>query len=280
MTSFYSLIKININPLSGDNLTIGMICFDSFSYRVMFSSSKKKLAKKVIDDVQLIDFFEKQIIEKLKILNERLSENSLFNFESIINQDYFSYLSKYNNGILQFTKPTILNDEISDDKFKILFSNFVDKLEDKVSVVRDHNFNIRIKKNLLDKVEGKVHINQTFNSDIIPSLISDFKLDCIGLNGNFVGAKSLDLSQSKATVSTHLNGYVNIITHLSLKYKKDFSNNKFFLISDEPSDVKSNEFKIWEKLNKELLFDVIHSEQLDKITSIIDSTKASYFLGC
>lgn len=129
MKSFYSLIKIAPNEMSGDSLTIGLILSSISGFKLMFSKNKMKLSKSLLTiEPTVIDFIVHEINNKVHELNKCISLNNdgLSELETLLNSEYFSYLSKYSNGLLKFSAPNIIADDIDDVKFKKLFSLFVE----------------------------------------------------------------------------------------------------------------------------------------------------------
>lgn len=65
--------------------------------------------------MDVVDFLVKQVEHKIKEINKDLKKhkNELFSIPTLINSDYFSYLHNYSNGILQFSKPAMLDDEVN-----------------------------------------------------------------------------------------------------------------------------------------------------------------------
>lgn len=283
MKAYYSLIKVVTNIASGDSLTVGILLRDINGFRYEFSKSKKQLAKGLLTNPSFVDFIEKQIIQKVIELNKNLSsrKEDLHPYKASIEFEYFNYLNNYNNGVIQFSKPAIIDDIIDSEKFYKLYELFVDK-SGKKEIFKNHVLNKEffktIDEDLIKEVKGIVHTKTRFDNNIVPSLVSPFEIDCIGLNGVFTGAKALPMNQSRQTVSAHTNSYINIIVHLSMKYDRNLKNNNFYLVSDEPLDISSPEHEIWEKLNKEQLFKIVPSEEVYKIVEKIEETGASKFL--
>lgn len=116
MKSFYSLIKICPNTLSGDIITIGIILFNKCDYLVKFSDTKKNIAKSLVNiDKDLIDFLSDEIKNKC-------NENNEFK----IKFDYFNYLSDYSNGLLKLSKPNTISLELAEKNLDMLFHYFVE----------------------------------------------------------------------------------------------------------------------------------------------------------
>ena len=131
MKPFYSLVKIAPNPSSGDNISIGLILKDKNGFKFEFSKDRKNIAKKLLNDKSnIIDYIEAQITDKLDEINKMATDDKQApNYiDHKFTENYFAYLSKYCNGILQFSSPANLNDqtgEINFDKlFHLLVGNF------------------------------------------------------------------------------------------------------------------------------------------------------------
>ena len=286
MKTFYSLIRISPNEMSGDTLTVGLFLSTPNGFVLKFSKNKKNICKSLFNsDSKIIDFLEKELTEKVKEQNKLIVENrnKLFEYNSFFTDQYFKYLSKYSNGLLKFSEPSMIADNIDGKKFEQLFKILVDSSEitheDRQTKKVERDFFDKVDSKLIVRVKDKVHTNQTIDSKIVPSLFSPFQIDCIGLNGVLIGAKALSFTQSKETLHKSVNTYISVIAQLSSKYKKAIDNNSFYLIADEPQK-KLPEHKLWKQLfNEERLLKVISSDESDKIAEIIEQKHASKFLN-
>lgn len=286
MKSFYTLIKVRTNQLSGDSLTIGVVVFNEFKFKVQFSKQKISTAKSLVDiESKFFDLIIKEIKQNLESSNKDFDsyKNGLLNVDYKFNDLYFDYLSRYSNGIIEFTTPKFIALKNTENEFSKIFSMFVDKsiftedLNSEKKIIEE-NFHKRIKTNLIDRVEEKVHTNIKLDNDIIPTLINTFELDCVGKNGVLIGAKSISFNQSKDTIHKNLNTYISIIAHLSKKYQKGLDVNQFFLIADEPK-VNTDEYRLWNSIRKEDdIIKVKTSEESTSIAELILSKKASTFI--
>ena len=287
MKTFYSLIKIVPNELSGDSLTIGIIVSSRDGIRLKISKAKKVFAKSIVNiDGSLIDFIERQIKNKIKEQNNliKVGKDSLFETCSFLTPQYFEYLANYSNGLLKFTPPTIIADNIDDSKFLKLFKLFVDSSNESVTKkdesVKKYEkvFYTKINSHLIDKVKDKVHTKESINNKIVPTLLNPFEIDCIGLNGVLIGAKSLPFIQAKETLHKSLNTYISVIAHLSATYKRSLESNKFFLITDQPAK-NSPSYHLWNDLyQNDNLVKVISSDDSGEVAELIIESGASKFI--
>jgi len=267
-------------------LTIGVVVFNEFKFKVQFSKQKISTAKSLVDiESKFFDLIIKEIKQNLESSNKDFDsyKNGLLNVDYKFNDLYFDYLSRYSNVIIEFTTPKFIALKNTENEFSKIFSMFVDKsiftedLNSEKKIIEE-NFHKRIKTNLIDRVEEKVHTNIKLDNDIIPTLINTFELDCVGKNGVLIGAKSISFNQSKDTIHKNLNTYISIIAHLSKKYHKGLDVNQFFLIADEPK-VNTDEYRLWNSIRKEDdIIKVKTSEESTSIAELILSKKASTFI--
>lgn len=270
--------------MTDDCLSVGLLVCDGSKYWLRFSEARKSTLKHLMDEnADVVDFIIKQITLHVQSLSNKIhkSDNNLFPLNSFLNSEFFNYLNKYSNGLLRFSKPSFLNDVISKEKFLKLFSLLIDKNiegEPKLKNTLNEKFYATINKNLIEKVERKIHTKVKINSSILPSMYFQFEMDCIGLNGAFVGAKAIPFNKSIPSLDKEISHYIALISLLSTNYNRDVKNNNFFLIADEPSEISSPEHNTWENIIKNPLFKVVNSDQVNTIAEKVDSTNAKTFL--
>lgn len=282
MKSFYSILKLSPNIATEDSIAIGMLLFDGANFRTYFSSHKKRIANNLLDDKNVnIDFIINQIKEKCIRLNTDKKDLQFFyKSDTFIDISYFDYLSNYSNGIIQFSKPNVLFNPINDVEFdKLVYLLFNEQVH---SVLADNNSITNskdiVERKLISKVQNKVHTNYKFKPELFPSIYFSYEMDCIGLNGSLIGAKSLSFDKSIQSLDKDISHYFTLISSLSSKYNKSLHDNYFYLISEEPKEVSSKEHKYWESVRLNDIIKVIDPEESNEVAEIIIDKKASKFL--
>lgn len=283
MKTFYSLIKVAPNNVAGDNVSIGIVLYDGNSIRYYFSEHKKKIATKLVENFSVnLNFVIKQLITRFQEINSDTNDLQLFSkFERFRNSNYFDYLNRYSNGLIQFSSPFYISDEIDDINFDKLINLIFE--EQQYLELQQEDFKVRearmlVTEKLINPVREVVHTNYKFNNSNLPSIYFPFEMECIGMNGNLIGAKHLPFDKTKQTLDMNVSHYFTLISTLSNKYDKRLSDNDFFLISDEPSDIQSAEHRVWESVNSNELINVIPSEESGKVAELIIEKKATKFL--
>lgn len=282
MKSFYSILKLSPNIATEDSIAIGLLLFDGEKFRTYFSSSKKRLAIKLLDDKNLsLKFFIKQIIEKCDDLNSDKKELQIFyKSKRFIDISYFEYLSKYSNGLIQFSKPNVLYNKVDEIEFNKLIEflfNEPASIQSTVSADFDRSQEI-VEKKLIEKVRNRVHTNYRFTPESFPSIYFNYKMDCIGLNGSLVGAKYLSFDKSIQTLDRNISHYITLISSLSSKFNKSLQDNNFYLISEEPKDMDSKEHKLWESVKLNKIINVIDPEESGQVVNDIIEKDVTKFL--
>ena len=284
METFYTIIKIAPNALAGDSLSIGLLLRDGKRFWLHFSAEKKSFAKQLLNGKgDIVDFAVKQIEQKVNEVNESLNnENELFQLDNLLTSDRFNHLSVYSNGIVKFTEPSFLNDTINEEKFVKLFKLLVDEtyLKEKPEVdPKETKFHSIIQNKLIKRVQNKVHTNLELTPEKLPGLYFNFNIDCIGLNGAFIGAKSIPFYKKNETIDKELSHYFSLISTLNLMYPHRSTGDKFYIIGDEPSDVNSKEHRTWENIKKNNAVSLLYAEQADVIAEEIEEKNATQFLA-
>lgn len=296
MKTFYTILKLSPNTMAGDSLSIGLLVCSGNEYWLKISETKKSIIKKLITNkTKSVDFVLKQLENYLKQLKTTSEHEQLFPLERFITADYIDYLNIYSNGLLQFSKASVLDDNFNYEKFLKLYSLFIekeselklalkeaDKLDNtKLNINHYHetdlNINQKVQLNLIQRVENKIHTEITLNHSNLKSLYFNINVDCIGLNGSFVGAKTLSLENTVQTLEKNVSHYITLIAFLSQQYKKDLDKNNFFLITDEP-ERKTPEHKFWKEMKNVPSFEMIPSDEAEKVAEVVEETGATRFL--
>lgn len=284
MKSFYSILKLSPNIATEDSVAIGMLLFDGEKFRHYFSDKKKRLANNLLDDKNVnLNFIVDQIIEKCNTINSDKEELKFFyKFDKISDIAYFDYLSNYSNGLVQFSKPQRLYDVINDSAFEKLINFLFKEPIHESSIIADNDFTFSrdiIERNLINKVDKRVHTHYKFSPEVFPSIYFPFEIDCIGLNGSLIGAKSLSFDKSLQVIDKNISHYFTLLSSLTSKYNKSLKDNNFYLISEEPKKAGSKEHKLWESVHYNELISVIHPEESNIVADLIIEKNATKFLN-
>jgi hypothetical protein len=119
MKSFISILSFQTNSCSGENLAGGLLAVSG--HKIWFKTSEFKLQIAKMICGQEYETTVKQITNLIQNQINSSQEESLTPFSS----EYFSYLNKYSQGILQFSPPKPVGLPIDDSSFDELFKQFI-----------------------------------------------------------------------------------------------------------------------------------------------------------
>jgi hypothetical protein len=283
MNTFYSIIRVSPNNVAGDHVAIGIVLFDSEKIRYYFSAKKRKIASRLIEDKSLdLNFIVKQFIQRFEEINKEQKNLQLFSkYNKISGVSYFDYLNRYSQGLVGFSSPYLVNDRITDEKFEKIIElvfNEPSAVQGNLTETKNYEAEEKVYEQLILPLQEKVHTNYKFSRTNLPSIYFSFEMDCIGLNGSLIGAKHLSFDKSQQTLDRNLGHYFTLLSTLTNNYNKNLKENDFFLISDEPSDIKSIEHQVWESVNSNELIKVIPSEKAGDVAMLIFEKGAHKFL--
>lgn len=287
MKSFYSIIRFVNNPLSKENLAIGLIMISRKNIYFKFSHEKIQLVNKINPvNFNLLEY----TVEKINffIESELKKDVSLFSDDIKINFEYLKRLSVYNNGFLQFDNPSVINMDFDEVRFNDFFHKYIDLLIKPVEKKEiDKSFSRKVRKVFQEPLNGLIDIDYKIEKEKIPGLFFDYKLDGIGLNGCIYSVKSIDLNAEKPIDQIRKD-----ISELeSLNYRIDLfgkserninpNTNQHYLVVDEYKGPKKSYRQLFEILSEQRNFEypykLINSSKLSEVTLEIKAHKAGKF---
>ena len=125
MESHISIIRFVNNPLSEESIALGLIVVSNNEVYFKLSQKKVKFAQKLnplsakllsLSLTQLQRFISKDLADQ---------SNNLIKFDKVIDSQYLNRLAVYNNGIVQFSKPSFLKASIDATIFEEYFQKII-----------------------------------------------------------------------------------------------------------------------------------------------------------
>ena len=280
MNTYYSIIKIVTNSLVDDAISVGLVLSNDNKFLIRFSERKLKIAKHLIKvSSKNLDYFITQIQAQIQPKGTNID---LFSSPFTINSNYFSYLNKYSNNLIQYSKPNFIKSNTDELVFGKLFNLYIDEEFSGKKIEKKEDPFIKVldvvEKKLISKVSGKIHTNIKFTDKILPSLYFNYEMDCIGLNSVFTGAKSIDFNHSEQTIQKELSHYFALTGILENSHNRYGKENNFYVIAQEPESISSKEHQIWEHVHKLQKFKLIHPEESNLVAKKVEETQASMFI--
>ena len=120
MNTFFCTVDLQPNILSSDRLSIGLIMGDNDSLFFRYSQDKLYAVKELFsaEAFTIIEIY-------LTSLQQIFSTNSQKLLRNWVNEGYLSYLEKYNNNLIQFSKTTRTTMPLNQATFDKYFQMYI-----------------------------------------------------------------------------------------------------------------------------------------------------------
>jgi hypothetical protein len=286
MKSFYSIIRFVNNPLSKENLAIGLIMISNEKIFYKFSNEKIQLVNKINPlNFKLLEYTIDKISNFIK--SELENDISLFSDDNKVNLEYLKRLSVYNNGFLQFDNPSAINIEFDKLKFDVFFNKYIEIVFKPVEKkVIDNRFSKVVNDFFREPLREIINIDYKVKKAEIPNLFFDYKLDGIGYNGIIYTVKSIDLNSERPIdqIRNDISELESLNSRIDLFGKsKGFEPiyNKHYLVIDKYKGKKRSCNELYEILSSQnpddYKYQLINSNDLKDVTSDIKKVNAHKF---
>lgn len=284
MESFYSIISFVNSPISNENIAVGLIGISGNEVFYNISKSKIDFARKLNPESgRLLDFAIKQFSNYIK--TDIADKSSLqINADNKIDIQYLNRLSIYNNGILQFSKPSFLRVKFDKNSFKLFYNKAIEKPNsDVVSPKLKSTLQQNIVEKIYEPLAEKIDVDFTLNRKSLPSQFFDFHFDALGVNGAVYAAKSIDLNSETDLddIRESIYKYESILERINLfaKSKNISTPPEYFLIADEYRGKKPSYNELSSLLSESNwpYFKLISSNEVDEFVVKVKKNNASKF---
>lgn len=283
MKSFYSILKYVNNPLSNEIIALGLVIIADEQVYFHLSHQKLELAKKLNPkNFKLLEFSLNNFKNFVK--KETIDESLfLFKSEKHLNKQFLNRLYDYNNGILQFSKPEVINSIISTSTFHDYFRKFIGEelfFEEKEKI---SEFKKVIENKLYKPLKDRIDIDYTLKKKQIETLFFDFHFDSLGVNGSLYAAKAIDFNSNRqlGQIRNDISDFESVIERLKrLAFNKGLSNNhKFCLIVDPYKGNAPSYNDLYSILKKDNmpLFEIISTKEVNKFINVVIDRNARKF---
>jgi len=277
MESYYSILRFVNNSISNEAIAIGLVFLSNDQLFSEISQSKVDFAKKLNPKAStLLDFTLKQ----LKIfLDEEAKEqpDTLFKFPKRLNSEFLKRLSDYNNGLLQFSPPSYIKENITHSSFSVYFDKFIGSVNEVHSQKIERSvFQSVIEQKFCNPLKDRIDVNYTIKKKTLPSLFFDFKIDGIGVNGSIYAAKSIDFNGNKQLyqIKSEISEFESIIERLKIFAEAKGISNKdprYYLIVDPYNGKYPSYLDLYSLLKEEDMpfFSLKSSNELDNLVDLV-----------
>jgi len=247
MNTQYSILSAMIRPEIQEKISIGFLLMDE--QNVYFSYSKHKLAvAKSLMSENAYKLLKDALhaIQHTAAMEQKGNIPTLgFDKHNSFAPKYIHYLSSYNNNILSFTPPKVIEVEATQEVFNTLYKKYIDSSITKEKLQFEHVLDgfIEEKRTILSK---HFNIDKEITMHEIPALIVPVTVTFIGQNEVPTFVQSLELTRRP----DHIAKEIADILFLQKAFSSKPHSCKAMAIVNEPDkNVYPKQHSIWQQLN-------------------------------
>jgi len=171
MESHISIIRFVNNPLSEESIALGLIVVSNNEIYFKLSQKKIKFAQRLNpSSAKLLSF---SLIHLQRFINNDLADqsNRLIKFDKVIDSQYLNRLATYNNGIIQFSKPSFLKASINSVVFEEYFQKIIgDDGIEKEFIKPITQLRKMIEAKIYKPLETQIDVNYILKKGLLPTL--------------------------------------------------------------------------------------------------------------
>lgn len=270
MKTFYSILSLNINPEIDERISVGMLmmCGESVFYH--YSRNKLSFIQKLVDKttytaahdyLRLVErsVKNKETIDLPKDVLDLKPENK---YDNILSEPYITYLSRYNNNLISFSKPKFLEVEANETVFRKLFTRLIDETAFEIHEKEKKQIDL-FKKQFFLKAKPYFNIEQEIGPEDFNGLLTPVKLDLLGKNETEVFVQSIDFEKPVHSIELNVGSLLQI--------QRALPKSKKYILSYEPDKKIELNHRIWNILRHTSDFDYIDISEADRITEYAET---------
>jgi hypothetical protein len=166
----------------------------------------------------------------------------------LLDPGYLEYLSRYHNGLVQFSAPQPIATDDIHKEFERVYNMFVAD-PDELALPKEKELPNTIYQRLrseLKKVEKRLDLDYELKRDSIHGLIKGTTVDFIGYNGRLVCGKSIDLEgQSIETSAQSLTILIQVFDALKMNFETNGKPGKYYIVTKAPDSKQKKLYQFW-----------------------------------
>lgn len=280
MKTFFSIIYLPLNSNFQEKISIGLVMSNGEQSIFKVSNSKMQIIKGLISShkFNILKNYFSNIINEIEPKNEEFKLNIKSDISNNwLNESYFNYLNRYSNNLVIYSEPRKIEIDITLETFKQLFNKYVFEYDEEVSLVsKGEDILSKVKANLFSKIENRVNLNVTVNSNDFNELLTPVDVNFLGKNGVIVAGQTIDFLKRLYNLENDLTRYISFTKAVDYSCSKK---GKYFLVGQEPSKIENPaNHRTWKHVRESHLVEYIDLSETEKIKNyIIDKGVEPFF---
>lgn len=269
METLLCTINLSPNTISDDRFSIGLIMAKGETLFFNYSEEKLQKLKSLFSPNAFL-----VIHQYLKSLYNQFNteEDTLFSKKELlhqwVNEAYLSYLEKYNNNLVRFSKTTKIDIELDEAIFKRFFERYISPYPTKIEKKKVVNITEKERaKQFFEKAQGRVNIEKEIHPTEIEHLLVKTKVSFIGKNSIPVAGNMLNLQNGIQSIENTISRFISLAQ--ALDYNTD-TKGKYYLIGEEPNKLFKENHLLWKELRALKTMKYIELDEVSQVENYFE----------
>lgn len=280
MKTFFSIIYLPLNSNLQEKISIGLVMSNGEQSIFKVSNPKMQIIKGLVSSnkFSILKNYFSNIINEIepKIDEFKLNIKSDVS-NNWLNQSYFSYLNRYSNNLVIYSEPRKIEKDVTLEIFKQLFNKYVFEYEEEINLInKSEDILSKVKTSLFSKIEDRVNLNVTVDSNDFNELLTPVDVNFLGKNGVIVAGQTIDFVKRLYNLENDLTRYISFTKAVDYSSSKK---GKYFLVGQEPNKIENPaNHRTWKHVRESHLVEYIDLSETEKIKHyIVDKGVTPYF---
>jgi hypothetical protein len=281
MKTFFSIIYLPLNSNFQEKISIGLVMSNGEQSIFKVSNPKLQIIKGLISSnkFSILKNYFNNIINEIepKIDDFKLNIKSDIS-NNWLNESYFSYLNRYSNNLVIYSEARKMEKDVTLENFKQLFNKYVFEYDEEIVNQSDKSEDIlfKVKTKLFSKIEDRVNLNVTVNSNNFNELLTPVDVNFLGKNGVIVAGQTIDFAKRLYNLENDLTRFISFTKAVDYSFAKK---GKYFLVGQEPNKIENPaNHRTWKHVKESHLVQYVDLNETEKIKNyIFDKGVTPYF---
>lgn len=288
MKAFISPVYLQTNAVSDEKITAGLLIATPGKIWFHFSHFKLNLLKKLhsvdayFNAYNSLNNMDNKVVQSNFELDSE--KTKLFKTDLPFNSEYFSFLSKYSSGLVQFGLPNPIDSVINEVTFANYYKIFVGESIKKEKSPKSQ-FHTTLKQQLSKPgLAEKADVNYKLSPSVVHGLIKETDVSLITKNGSIKTYQGIDFALTQKSIIDNLYEFEVLVNSLKkLEQQKKLKKGNYCIVAMEPP-IDTEQHKLFDQVYKfkSDVYSLIDPSQFDSITDGIvqhNYSKFSVFLS-
>jgi hypothetical protein len=281
METFFSIIYLPLNSNLQEKISIGLVMSDGEQSIFKVSNPKMQIVKGLIspNKYNILKNYFNNIINEIdpKIDDFKLNIKADVS-NNWLNESYLSYLNRYSNNLVIYSEVRKIETDVTLETFKQLFNKYVFEYDEEIVSQIDKSKDIlfKVKTNLFAKIEDRVNLNVTVNSNNFNELLTPVDVNFLGKNGVIVAGQTIDFAKRLYNLENDLTRFISFTKAVDYSSAKK---GKYFLVGQEPNKIENPvNHNTWKHVRESHLVEYVDVNETEIIKNyIFDKGVTPYF---